>query len=152
MKGIHHQASKYILLAWWWYAHNQLQRLRQEDYKFETSLGYTVRSCLYKRKNTGNGGWGEKSLFRETAMSKQFRVGESVVGVYSLLLPVRRDLVFRDAACMDATMICFSLNLNVTPYFLGFCFFFFQDKASNIVAKNDLELLILEFPAPQSSD
>lgn len=129
-----------------------LQRLRQEDYKFETSLGYTVRSCLYERKNTANGGWGEKSLFRETALSKQCRVGESALGVYSLLLPVCRDLAFRDAVCMEATVICFSLNLNVTSYFLGFCFFFFQDKASNIVAKNGLELLILEFPAPQSSD
>lgn len=95
----------------------------------------------------------EKSrCFRETALSKQFGVGESVVGVYSPLLPVCRDLAFRDAAFRDATMIYFSLNLNVTSHFLGFCFFFFQDKASNIVAKDDLELLILEFPAPQSSD
>lgn len=116
-----------------------LQRLRQEDYKFETSLGYTVRSCLYKRKNGGNGGWGEKSrCFRETALSKHFGVEESVLGVYSLLLPVRRDRVFRDTACRDATMIRFSLNLNVTSYFLGFCFFFFQDKTSNIVATDDL--------------
>lgn len=91
---------------------------------------------------------GEKSrCFRETALSKHFGVEESVLDVYSLLLPVCRDRVFRDTACRDATMIRFSLNLNVTSYFLGFCFFFFQDKTSNIVATDDLGLLIFEFPA-----
>lgn len=28
------------------------ERLRQKDYKFETSWGYTVRPCLKMRKNT----------------------------------------------------------------------------------------------------
>ena len=39
-----------------------LQRLRQEDCKFETSLGSTMRVCRHKRKKEGKGWVGEKKM------------------------------------------------------------------------------------------
>jgi hypothetical protein len=37
--------------AWWFIpVISALRRLRQEDHEFETSLGYTVKPCLKKKK------------------------------------------------------------------------------------------------------
>jgi hypothetical protein len=41
--------------AWWFIpVISALRRLRQEDHEFETSLGYTVKPCLKKKKNMQN--------------------------------------------------------------------------------------------------
>lgn len=48
-----------------------LQRLRQGDCKFETSLGYTMRFCLHKRKRE-MGRWRRKKM---AVLEKQMALG-----------------------------------------------------------------------------
>jgi hypothetical protein len=44
--------KKHTGWAWWLHLYSQLlRRLRQDDHKFETSLGYTVNNCLTKNSN-----------------------------------------------------------------------------------------------------
>jgi hypothetical protein len=52
-----------LCTSWaWWYASiiSALGKLRQEDHKFETSLGYVERPCLKKQKQ----GWWSGSCGR----------------------------------------------------------------------------------------
>lgn len=78
-----------------------LQRLKQGDCEFETSLGYTMRFCLHKRKNEGNGAGGELKKWLFPRRSSELTVwgwGKSclcLLGVFRI--PVFRDAVFRDA-------------------------------------------------------
>lgn len=67
-------------------------------------------------------------------------------GVYHLLPSCSQKPCLRRCCLQGCHHDVFSLNLKMASYLLGICFSFFQDKVSNIIAKDDLELLILGIP------